>query len=133
MSLVCRFEESLGSKRGMRVDHAGGGGILWHDDARDNHALQVVFPAIQRAVIREIRKSPASPEIFDARKPRGKGVRDGNRLRQGSGNRKRHDASRQLIPEQFPARAGVSVESSSLANKFVAASRQFRDHAGAMA
>lgn len=129
MSLVGQIYKCLGAHCRFRVHQADSSGIFWHDDASDNDALQIVLATIQRALGRVVRKSKARTEVFDARQPRNVDVLHCNRLGQRS-RHNNHNAPPVLIPEGFPARAGVSVESSSLANKIVAASRQFRDRVG---
>lgn len=133
MSLVGRIHEGFGAERGLGMHHADCGGILGHDDPRNDVALQVVDLAMQRALISEVGESPARPKVFDACQSRSENILHCNRFGQRSRRTDNHNAPPVLIPEQFPALGGVSIESASLANQFVAASRQVRDHAGAMA
>lgn len=132
MSLVGRFDENLGAERGLGMDHADCGGFLRHDDAGDNDALQIVFPAMQRAMVGGVGKPPARAEVFDAREARDENILHCNRLGQRSRQKNRHSAPPVLIPAEAPARGSVWRADYS-ANEFVAASRQVRDHAGAMA
>ena len=124
MSLVRRFEEGFGADSGLSLNHADRSGILRHDDARDDDALDLVFPAIQRAMSGEIRKPPANTKVFDACQPGNERVGYGNRFGQRRRQTDRHSAPPKLIPEEFPA-GERSCKGASLANQFGVALRQF--------